>query len=131
MTPEQFFKSVIGKAWANGGNGPDTYDCWGLVRAYYREVRGTPLPVVDVDAAQTLAVRHAFADHPELSSWQAVDAPHEGDAVLMGKNQRPDHVGLWLGGGVLHSIQGGGVIYTTPLMLRHSGWNILGNYRHT
>lgn len=130
MTPEQFFKSVIGKAWENGAIGPEAYDCWGLVRSYYKQVRGIELPVVDVDAAQSMAVRHAFAGHPELSSWQVVDSPAEGDAVLMGPNNRPNHVGLWVNGGVLHSVKGGGVIYTNPMMLRKSGWNILGNYRH-
>ena len=130
MTPEQFFKSVIGHPWENGAIGPDAFDCWGLVRAYYLQVRGIELPIVDVDATRSMAVAHAFAGHAELASWQEVDAPSEGDAVLMGQNLRPNHVGLWLRGGVLHSIQGGGVIYTTPLMLRHSGWNILGNYRH-
>lgn len=129
LTPEEFFRAVIGKPWTNGGNGPESYDCWGLVRAYYQQVRGTWLPVVDVDATRSLAVAHAFAGHAELGNWEQVESPKEGCAVLMARGRMPNHVGLWLGGGVLHSVQGAGVIYTTALMIRHSGFSILGHYR--
>ena len=99
------------------------------MRAYYKAVRARELPVVDVDATRSMAVAHAFAGHPALGSWEAIEAPQEGAAVLMAHNRNPNHVGLWVGGGILHSVQGAGVIYTTPLMLRHSGWNVLGHYR--
>jgi cell wall-associated NlpC family hydrolase len=128
-TPEEFFKSVIGYPWANGANGPEAYDCWGLVRAYYREVRDVHLPVVAVDATRAFAVAHAFAGHAELGNWEPVEFPSEGCAVLMGQARRPHHVGLWLGGGVLHSSEGCGVTYVNNLMLKHSGWNVLGSYR--
>ena len=131
MTPEQFFSAVIGKPWASGAGGPDAFDCWGLVRHYYTTMRGQILPVVDVDATRAMQVAHAFAGEPELANWLAVEAPAEGDAVLMGQARRPHHVGLWLGGGVLHSVEGAGVIYTAAPMLRFSGWNVIGYYRHT
>ncbi|MDT3708178.1 MAG: NlpC/P60 family protein [Thiobacillus sp.] len=129
MTPEQFFKSVIGRPYALGELGPDAFDCWGLVRHYYRTMRGMDLPVVD--AERTLAIARAFSNNAERDNWVEVWHPAEGDAVLMGQARRPHHVGLWLGGGVLHAVEGAGVIYTTAPMLRFGGWNVIGYYRHT
>lgn len=129
MSPEEFFKSVIGKPWVNGADGPDAYDCWGLVRAYYREVRGVSLPVVDVDASRAVAVAHAFAGHEALGDWEEIQFPIEGCALLMGQARRPHHVGLWLGNGVLHSAEGIGVAYHYGLQLQLAGWNVLGSYR--
>lgn len=129
MIAEEFFKSVIGRPYTLGAAGPDAFDCWGLVRHYYAAMRGVQLPVVD--AERTLAIARAFAGNAERDNWVEVWHPAEGDAVLMGQARRPHHVGLWLGGGVLHAVEGAGVIYTTAPMLRHGGWNVIGYYRHT
>lgn len=50
----------IGAPWQSGGNGPESYDCWGLVRAVYRDIAGIELPLVDVDAHDPRAVLAAF-----------------------------------------------------------------------
>ena len=45
--------------------------------------------------------------------WQPVDAPQEGDAVLMSKGRHVCHIGIWVvvnGGAVLHSIEKSGVV---------------------
>lgn len=128
MTHEQFFQSVIGRPYRLGAAGPDEFDCWGLVRHYYRALRGIALPVVD--AERTLAIARAFNGDPERANWLEVERPAEGDAVLMGQAKRAHHVGLWLGGGVLHAVDGAGVIYTKAAMLRLGGWNVIGYYRH-
>lgn len=129
MSDDEFFRLALGKPWVNGASGPDAFDCWGLVRAYYAQVAGRALPVVDVDSARALDVAHAFAGHDELSNWEPIDHPRHGCAVLMGQARRPHHVGLWLSGGVLHAVEGAGVIYNNAFMLRASGWNVLGHYR--
>lgn len=129
MTPDEFFRRVIGMPWANGANGPEAYDCWGLVRAYYREVHGRELPVVAVDATRAVAVAHAFAGHEAVGDWEATEQPQQGGAVLMGQARRPHHVGLWIGGGVLHSVEGSGVIFNNAFTLKSAGWNVLGSYR--
>lgn len=128
MSPDDFFRSVIGHPWASGAEGPEAFDCWGLVRAFYREVRGVTLAVVDVDATRAISVAHAFTGHEALGAWEKIEHPADGSAVLMARGRTPNHVGLWLGGGILHSMQGAGVIYTTPLMLRHAGLTVLGHY---
>lgn len=118
----------LGKPWSNGSDGPDAFDCWGLVRAVYRQ-RGIVLPVVDVDAHRALEVRHAMRDN--MDGWNLLGKPEDYCAVLMSASLRPHHVGVWIpndGGGVLHSVEGAGVIFNRKLTLKMSGWNLLGFY---
>lgn len=108
------------------------HDCWGFVRRVYREQFGIDLPVVDVDSHSLRAGIQAFDRHPERAAWVALPNPTEGAAVLMGKAERASHVGIWCdvdGGGVLHAIQGAGVVFQNRQALALSGWNVLASYR--
>jgi cell wall-associated NlpC family hydrolase len=118
----------LGKPWENGASGPDSFDCWGLVRSVYLD-HGITLPVVDVDAHRSLNVRHAF--NADLVKWNRLEHAENLCAVLMSKGKQPDHVGVWLhteGGGVLHSIQGAGVVYNGIRSLGMMGYKVLGFY---
>ena len=42
----------LGKPWRNGADGPDAFDCYGLVRAVYRDRYGIEMPVVSADATR-------------------------------------------------------------------------------
>jgi len=117
----------IGDAWINGD-----HDCWGFFRRVQAEQFGLDLPRIDVDACSALICRRAFASNAERDRWLAVEVPAEGDAVLMGKNKRPAHVGVWIdvdGGAVLHCVEHAGVVVQNRPALRLSGWQILGLYR--
>lgn len=119
--------SYIGQPWVAGVS-----DCWHFARAVWRERFGIEVPVIDVDATSPLASRRAFRDGAR-NGWRPVTVPAEGDAVLMGAGGRPCHVGLWIApdaaGGVLHSVEGAGVIFTPGLRVRDLGYSILGFYR--
>lgn len=128
MTGAEFIACNLGKPWQAGADGPDAYDCWGLVRAYYRHVLGVVLPIVDVDALSPLDIRREFAAEAHRHGWHPC-APGDHAAVLMGKNARPSHVGVWWQGSVLHCVEGAGVVYQRPLALRLAGWHVLGAYR--
>ena len=138
----------IGKPWVLGTSGPDSYDCWGLVRAVLAEhfaINVPPIIVPEVPAAEgETQSRHAsglavvraamehFQHHPELARWQQVDRPRHGDGVQMSAARNPWHVGLWLeadGGGVLHCLEGAGVIFTQPVALNVAGWRRLSYWR--
>lgn len=119
----------IGLPWRSGASGPDAYDCWGLVRAVYRERLGIDLPAVDVDAHRAIACAHEFARNEERARWLRVDAPEPLDAALLGLGDRPIHVGVWTGEGVLHAIEGSGVVHQMLGSLAVHGWRVLGWYR--
>jgi len=122
----------IGKPWVSGGQGPDKFDCWGLVRFVVLEQRGIVLPVVNVDAASMLKVMRAFRSG-SYDGWEQVDDPREFDGVLMSHANHPHHVGIWIdvdGGKVLHAVRGAGVTAMDRLHLRMAGWNIIGFWRY-
>lgn len=117
----------IGDPWVAG-----EHDCWAFARRVWREQFGLDIPAVDVDSMNRMACVRAFAQHDERCAWAKVDVPEEGDAVLMGKNTRPSHVGVWVdagGGGVLHCVEVSGVLYNTVQSLGFSGFRVLGYYR--
>lgn len=117
----------IGHAWIAG-----EHDCWHFARRVWREVFGLNVPVVEVDAINRMATSRAFSGHAEVSAWQRMDTPEEGAGVLLGKSARPAHVGVWTtqdGGGLVHCVEGAGVVFQRPADLAASGWRVLGYYQ--
>lgn len=117
----------IGDPWVAG-----EHDCWAFARRVWREHFGLQVPAVDVDALNRLACSRAFATHPEQQNWYKVSAPADGDAVLMGKNDRPSHVGVWCAAGrgcIVHCMETVGVVAHTPTTLALTGFRVLGYYR--
>ena len=116
----------IGTPWVSGVS-----DCWHFARRVWREQFGIVVPVVNVDAASALAGRKAFRDQSR-HGWHEVQTPMEGDAVLMTMAQTPCHVGIWLdpeGGGVLHSVEGIGAIFTPDARLAGMGYHVCSYHR--
>jgi len=125
----------IGRPWVKDGDGPDEFNCGGLVRYLYRERLGIEVPTVDVDALSLLSVAKLLKDKDGglHKDWVKVEAPKDMDAVELSHAKDPHHVGLWLdvdGGGVLHCVQGIGVMFSNPTNLHMSGWKIKGYWRH-
>jgi len=120
-------ETYLGDAWVAG-----THDCWAFARRVWRERFGLAVPAIDFAAHSALACRRALAQQPERQNWLEVMQPAEGDAVLMGKNARPAHVGVWVaanGGAVLHCLEGAGVVCNSLTALQINGWRVLGYYR--
>jgi len=110
--------ALIGKPYENGGEGPDAFNCWGLVRWVFGNVYGIPMPYINVGEAETRTSREAAIRAVERETgWRAcIDTrPQDRDILLMyGPHGR--HVGLALkvNGGlhVLHSLEDVGVTLT-------------------
>ena len=125
-------EELIGRPYRAGGQGPDAFDCWGLVRWVMARQFGRELPAIPVDAADLRTVLTVFRDHPERRRWRPVSAPIDGDCVLMRQSRHPVHVGVWLNvdeGGVLHAVSGNGVVFQRLRDLLASGWRVEGFYR--
>jgi cell wall-associated NlpC family hydrolase len=106
---------------------PGETDCWNFARRVWREVFGLDIPAAGVDVGDQRALRRALAGHDELRHWREVDHPRDGDAILMGRSARPCHVGVWADdgfGGVLHSVEGAGVIFSPRASLPGLGYRV-------
>lgn len=121
----------IGRPWVAAAAGPDAFNCWSFFRWVQRARFGRDLPEIPNPEA-LLSQARLFRDHPERRRWRPVDAPAEGDAVLMGSARHPVHVGVWVaadGGKVLHCMMGAGVVAQDPPALADHGFAIKGYFR--
>lgn len=111
-------RSYLGIPWQEGARGPEAYDCWGLLmhilnKFYCREIPEIPLEHPELCMA-------IAKENFESGKWTQVTEPLDGDAVLLRGGLRP-HVGIWLEndqGGVLHSMNGMGVLFSSMRDLR-------------
>ena len=128
----------IGKPWKAGCGGPDAFDCWGLVVDIYRHRYGKALSAIPVPEINLKSLIRTIDKHPERHHWEArllevCLKPCEGDVALMRQSRYPIHVGLWVdvdGGGILHCIQGAGVVFQSLPALELIGWKVESFYRH-
>jgi len=119
-----WWADYIGTPWVAGES-----DCWSFTRRVMSEQVGIELPVADVDACNSLACVRAcdseFSSRIRQNYAEAAKPYKDFDIVCMGRNKKVSHIGLWAGRGILHSVQGGGVIHTNPMVLSTIGLRIL------
>lgn len=107
MTLDDF----VGLPYREGARGPDAYDCYGLVAAVFRAIRGVELPDwyqgSPGQQGASRAISAALAG--EVAGGRSVrvnwpeEAPEEFDIAIVGSTTRPHHVGVFVAGGVLHA----------------------------
>ena len=120
MTPEQV-TALIGKRYELGADGPDAYDCRGLLLHCQRQYFDKPLP----DLPMGHAMRDLFGERLAAGVWEQVAVPTHGDAALLRGGDHP-HVGIYLvldEPGVLHALDGVGVIWSPAHTLRLMGFS--------
>ena len=125
------YLNLLGKPWVSGGVGPDSFDCYGLVRHWYREAYGVILPEYLVDSRDLHAVIVSMGAACKSAVWSKAPLGDAPQIVAMGKTKRISHVGVHVGGGfVLHcSRQAGGVVIQTTAQLERR-WSTIEIYNH-
>lgn len=122
----------IGRPWRYGAVGPDAFDCWGFVRTVQREHFSVDMPPITTPTSW-IEAHNVISGNDELRNWGRVDDPNEGDLVLMARNRRPVHIGIFILAngtrGVLHCVQPTGVVFNSLQSLKTSGWGALTCYR--
>ena len=130
-------EQLIGRRWRRGAQGPEEFDCWSFLRwvertQFGRELAEIVVPEPPVGMSIVAAFAQAFAAHSEeWAKWRPTPAPVEGDAVAMSKGRRIHHVGVWIDadrGGVLHCLEGAGVILSPVAALRAALWRRIDYY---
>jgi cell wall-associated NlpC family hydrolase len=120
-----------GKPWTLGANGPDTFDCWGLVRHIYKQVFDIELPVIQADHDSALYLARFMKQTEHRKRLKQVQHPCHGAVVLMSGNNHPTHVGVYLEvdrGGILHCMESAGVRFDRVATLPQLGWGQLSYY---
>jgi len=116
----------ISKPWVCNTAGPDTFDCWGLVRWVYKNVLGVDLPEMPhIRPHEWLKIARAIK-HQNL--FEEASTPKEYDVVAMGKCKDCHHVGVYTeadGGGIVHCEEGTGVVFMSMSSVRANGYTQL------
>ena len=108
MNHDDYINSVVGKPWVNRAEGPEEFDCWGIVVDSFRKLDNIELPQIsgytDKDCNTGDAAQEAFDTNNYRKSQ-----PTDGAIMTAFFNGKLVHVGRCLCGGVLHASEGMGV----------------------
>lgn len=137
MTKEEFVERLIGKRYRPSGNGPDEFDCYGLVAYVLKQRQSIDLPTVhrsEDEAAAARSIARAVKRYSRRAGWVAVESPAEWDIVLMANvDGREHHMGIYVvlynTRWVLHCEPKTGVILDDLATLPHRGFNRITFYR--
>lgn len=92
---EGMLAPYIGKPWARGADGPDAFDCWGLVTAAARDVFGLHFPNLPHSAHAPADVARMAAGYLASGEWLETPHAHAGAVLaLCGYEGRVRHVAL-------------------------------------
>lgn len=130
MTAEQAGE-LVGIPYENGAYGPNSFNCWGLLYYVQKEYFNVKMPRAPLGNADQC--RLMFDTRINSGQWTSVEVPRHGDGALLRGGDEP-HVGIYLdfdGGGILHALEGVGVIFTTLDQLRTLGFARTKYYRLT
>ena len=96
----------IGVAYKPNGTGKDGYDCYGLVRAIYKQQLNIELPNWFSDNSSLLSQIRAITKHTDLSLKKdyavEVETPKNFDFVMVYNENICHHIGLFFNGNILH-----------------------------
>lgn len=95
-----FISGLIGKPYRPGADGPDEFDCYGLVRHVLAKCYAIELPYVKRPEDQKPAaeeVAQAITRQSVRAQWQAACEPQDGDVVVMANvDGREHHLGVYV-----------------------------------
>ena len=120
---KQWAVKYIGKSWINGN-----YDCWGLVRDVYKNELRIELSPIVADATNLRDVLSEFRKSSNYNHLKETSDFKDKNIVILTQNKYPCHVGVYCeadGGGILHNMQGVGVVFQKLPELRMNGWRIM------
>ena len=94
----------IGKPYADGGRGPDAFDCWGLVREVLARTTGVHLPYYEYGTNRHS--RNTLIDSLR-PGFSKIDGPEEFALVLAHTGNRRPHIGICIDAHtMLHAARG-------------------------
>lgn len=108
----------LGKPWERAAIGPDSFDCWGLVRWCLdkAEIKYE----IDVDYDFPNGINHEFSK--SLSEWKEIAEPENNCIVYGYRGDVPVHIGFVIDSWVFHAIGEEG--------MKHDGYVALTKLRN-
>lgn len=79
----------LGKPYREGADGPDVYDCWGLVRDVCAKRIDCEMPLINIGRQDNQA-----AISEAVKGWKKVNKPYEEFDILTMKGMFGRHIGI-------------------------------------
>ena len=109
--------------------------CYELAHRIQHDLYGRQLPLFDhVNPDDMRANARLIAQERECGHWQQASDFTDGAIVLLSRANRPYHIGTYVAvdnGGIVHTSQQTGCIFTPVAMIDVGGWNVDGIYMYT
>lgn len=129
-----WWAQYIGRPFKDGGRGPATFDCWGLVRTVYAEQLSIDLPTYgDVSAHDMIAVARHMLRPEDAGPWVRANNPKPFDVAVFsaGPSRRiAGHVGVMIDPVRVLHIWAQTNACVMPLSHSFFGRRLLGHWRH-
>lgn len=101
MTPIEYVDSRIGTPYQVNGRGPDSFDCFGLVADFYRNVLGQELGIEFEEMPEEWYQDHSYSDYKKMllsENTYLIESPEPYCIVLLSiRGDLIDHIGVYLG----------------------------------
>jgi cell wall-associated NlpC family hydrolase len=113
-----WWQPLIGRPYAFPSNPPESFDCWTLVR-HVRQMHGLPCPL-PFDDGEDWCQPHALplALDRARPGWRVEPEPSRLAMAIL----PPDHVGVFVDGGVLHALARGATVVFTSMQIVRRRW---------
>ena len=114
MSHYAFLDKYIGLPYAHQPEDDDSVNCYSLIRRVFKEVRNIDLPDWTLDDSDIRTVIKTLKHHirEEIKNRHAIPVLNgdrrDWDLVIVERNGGAHHMGLYIGGGVLHADEGYG-----------------------
>ncbi|AZU97918.1 hypothetical protein [Vibrio phage LP.1] len=122
MNQFEYCDRVNGLPWVNRAEGPNAYDCWGLVLDSFRQVDNLELPQISGYADHNVSTEDAADGAQNMRCFKPCKPQDGAIMALFNTKGQITHVGRCLAGRVLHATSGLGVVWETyPAITKRYG----------
>jgi hypothetical protein len=132
-TQPHWASQYVGNKWVALGRGPATFDCWGLCwwiekRHFAREMDPMIINPLDLDVVSKTTETMLLG-----GDWVKLQTPKDGAIVALSKNNKINHVGVFLDldtGVIIHAMAKQGVLCQKLNTMPSLGFSTIEFYFH-
>ncbi len=106
---DDYINSVVGKPWVDRANGPDSFDCWGIVIDFFEKIHGDKIDVSGYES-KNIDFYQGFYDQINKGIFVPADETDNGVVFTAFVKDTPTHIGVVIGDMCLHALGGNNVL---------------------
>jgi len=121
----RWINTYVGIPYVFNGRDIKGLDCYGLCKLVYQAQYGIQLPDWAIDEPDISLIDKLITGELTSGAWEPIEDPVDGCFVICSNFKAAHHMGLYFGGGVLHSVRGFASTYQPMVRFKASFKNIV------